>query len=133
MWWVYVLELKPDNEGVSKWYVGHTCRLQRRIHDHMTENSVAWVKRWGVRSVVECIRTTEQDALGLEVGKTTELAIKYGIQNVRGGVNNAAGDCPIPHFWRAPVHGLSPHRVRSRSPNLNVEIDEHNDEHTGDD
>ena len=85
MWWVYVLELKPDNEGVSKWYVGHTCRLQRRMHDHMTEKSVAWVKRWGVRSVVECIRTTEQDTLGLEVGKTTELAIKYGIQNVRGG------------------------------------------------
>ena len=73
MWFVYVLELKPDSEGVTKFYVGHTCRLQRRIHDHMCGNSVAWVRRWGVSSVIQCIRTTEESALGLEVAKTTEL------------------------------------------------------------
>ena len=47
MWFVYVLELKPDSEGVSKFYVGHTCRLQRRVHDHMAGKTVGWVRGWG--------------------------------------------------------------------------------------
>ena len=84
MWFVYVLELKADAQGIPKYYVGHTCRLQRRIHDHMTGKSVGWVRRWGVASVLRVIRTTEEDALGLEVAKTTELKAKYGWQNVRG-------------------------------------------------
>ena len=64
MGFVYVLELKPDDHGNPKYYVGHTCRLQRRIHDHMTCNSVAWVRRWGVTSVLQVVRTTEEDDLG---------------------------------------------------------------------
>ena len=78
MWFVYILELKPDQHGVPKYYVGHTSRLQRRIHDHMTGKSVEWVKRWGVNSVLQVIRTTEEDALGLEVAKCTWLKAKRG-------------------------------------------------------
>ena len=69
MWWVYILELKPDEEGQRKYYVGHTCKLQRRMHDHMTSNRVAWVRRRGVQSVQHCIRTTEESALGLEIAR----------------------------------------------------------------
>ena len=128
MWFVYVLELKPDSEGVSKFYVGHTCRLQRRIHDHMTGKTVGWVKRWGVASVIQCIRTTEESALGLEVAKTTELKLKYGWQNVRGGVDNNPQDSPVPHYWGAPAQGFSPRRVRSRSPIGNIPFEENDDE-----
>ena len=118
MWFVYVLELKPDHDGVPKFYVGHTSRLQRRIHDHMCSKTVAWVKRFGVKSVLRVFRTCEEDALGLEVAKATELKAKYGRQNVRGGVDNNAGESPLPHYWAAPAKGLSP-RARSRSPPTN--------------
>ena len=128
MWFVYVLELKPDSEGVTKFYVGHTCRLQRRIHDHMCGNSVAWVRRWGVSSVIQCIRTTEESALGLEVAKTTELKAKHGWQNVRGGVDNNPRDSPLPHYWEAPAQGFSPRRARSRSPTGNIPFEENDDE-----
>ena len=128
MWFVYVLELKPDSEGVSKFYVGHTCRLQRRIHDHMTGKTVGWVKRWGVCSVIQCIRTTEESALGLEVAKATELKLKHGWQNVRGGVDNNPQDSPVPHYWGAPAQGFSPRRVRSRSPIGNIPFEENDDE-----
>ena len=128
MWFVYVLELKADSEGVSKFYVGHTCRLQRRIHDHMTGSNVGWVKRWGVSSVIQCIRTTEESALGLEVAKTTELKARHGWQNVRGGVDNSPQDSPLPHYWAAPAHGFSPRRARSRSPTGNIPFEENDDE-----
>ena len=105
MWFVYVLELKPDNEGVSKFYVGHTCRLQRRVHDHMMNKTVGWVRRWGVSSVIQCIRTTEESALGLEVAKTTELKAKHGWQNVRGG-----GRQQPTGFTRSPILGSASSR-----------------------
>ena len=50
----------------------------------MTGNSVAWVRRFGVQSMLRVIRATEEDALGLEVAKATELNTKYGWDNVRG-------------------------------------------------
>ena len=84
-WWVYILELKPDDEGVPKYYVGHTKRLQQRIHDHMTGVSCAWVRRFGVLTVLDTLRTTEEGALGLEIAKCTELKVKFGWDNVRGG------------------------------------------------
>ena len=56
---VYELGLKPDEHGTPKYYVGHTCRLQRRIHDHMTGQSVEWVRRWGMVFVLQVLRTTE--------------------------------------------------------------------------
>ena len=131
MWFVYVLELKPDGEGITKFYVGHTCRLQRRIHDHMTGRSVEWVGRRGVASVIQCIRTTADSALGLEIAKTTELKAKHGWQHVRGGVDNNPNDSPVPQYWQAPARGLSPQRVRSRSPLRNIEGYQKNDESEG--
>ena len=130
MWFVYILELKPDQHGVPKYYVGHTCRLQRRMHDHMTGKSVEWVRRYGVNSVLEVIRTTEADALGLEVAKTTFMKAKRGWQNVRGGVDNNPRDSPLPPYWEAPARGLSPHRVRSRSPRGNIDDNQNDDEHS---
>ena len=121
MWFVYVLELKPDKYGVPKYYVGHTCRLHKRIHDHCTGKSVEWVRRWGVASVLQVVRTTQEDALGLEIAKSTWLKAKKGWQNVRGGVDNNPNDSPLPPYWDAPARGLSPCRVRSRSPRINVE------------
>ena len=46
---VYVILLKPDAAGKCKWYVGKTCNLMNRLHDHMVGNSrsAAWVRRWG--------------------------------------------------------------------------------------
>ena len=130
MWFVYVLELKPDQYGIPKYYVGHTCRLQRRIHDHMTGRSVEWVRRWGVSSVIQCHRTTPDSALGLEVAKCTELKAKHGWQNVRGGVDNNPNDSPVPNYWQAPDRGLSPQRMRSRSPLRNLEDNQNDDEHS---
>ena len=130
MWCVYILELKIDLDCVPKFYVGHTSRLQRRIHDHMCSKTVAWVKRFGVKSVLRVFRTCEEDALGLEVAKATELKAKHGWQNVRGGVDNNAGESPLPHYWAAPAQGLSP-RARSRSPAGNILPKENHDDREG--
>ena len=35
---VYVLRLKPDEHGVSKYYIGHTRCLMERIHNHIMGN-----------------------------------------------------------------------------------------------
>ena len=131
MWFVYVLELKPDKYGIPKYYVGHTCRLQKRIHDHCTGKSVEWVRRWGVASVLQVVRTTQEDALGLEIAKATWLKAKKGWQNVRGGVDNNPNDSPLPPYWDAPARGLSPYRVRSRSPRINVEDNQNDDKPEG--
>ena len=80
--------------------------------------------------MLEVIRTTEADALGLEVAKTTWLKAKRGWQNVRGGVDNNPRDSPLPPYWEAPARGLSPHRVRSRSPRGNIEDNQNDDEHS---
>lgn len=130
MWFVNVLELKPDKYGIPKYDVGHTCRLQRRIHDHRTGKSVEWVSRWGVSSVVQCFRTTHDSALGLEVAKCTELKAKHGWQDVRGGVDNNPNESPVPPYWAAPARGLSPQRMRSRSPLRNLEDNQKDDEHS---
>ena len=94
----------------------------------MTGKSVGWVRRWGVQSVLQVIRTTEENALGLEVAKTTELKAKHGWQNVRGGVDNNPRDSPLPQYWSAPPHGLSPRRVRSKSPRGNIPFEENDDD-----
>ena len=114
-WWVYVLELKPDDEGVPKYYVGHTKRLQQRIHDHMTGVSCAWVRRFGVLTVLDTLRTTEEGALGLDIAKCTELKVKYGWGNVRGGGDNNPGSsmAALPRYWQVPSEGLTPRGSRS--------------------
>ena len=118
MWWVYVLELKTDEDGHRRFYVGHTCRLERRLHDHMTGRSCEFVRQYGVSTVLECLKTSEEGALGLEVAKTTEYKLKYGLDYVRGGRdNNPGSSISILHrYWAAPVEGLESYRTRSRSP-----------------
>ena len=119
MWWVYVLELKAGGEdGLPTFYVGHTCRLERRLHDHMTGRSCEWVKQYGVLTVLECLKTSEEGALGLEVAKTTEHTLKHGWDHVRGGRDNTPGSslAVLPRYWQAPPEGLHPRRPRSRSP-----------------
>ena len=117
MWWVYVLELKRG-DGLPKFYIGHTQRLERRLHDHMTGRSCEFVRRHGVLTVLECLKTTEEGALGLEVAKTTEYKLKYGWDHVRGGRDNNPGSslAVLPHYWQAPPEGLTPRSPRSRSP-----------------
>ena len=123
MWWVYVLELKPGEEGLPKFYVGHTSRLERRLHDHMTGRSCEFVRQYGVLTVLECLKTSEEGALGLEVAKTTEYKLKYGWDHVRGGRDNNPGSslAVLPRYWSAPPEGRQPRRARSRSPILNTE------------
>ena len=118
MWWVYVLELKTDEDGHRRFYVGHTCRLERRLHDHMTGRSCEFVRQYGVSTVLECLKTSEEGALGLEVAKTTEYKLKYGWDYVRGGRDNNPGSSisVLPRYWAAPVEGLESCRTRSRSP-----------------
>ena len=118
MWWVYVLELKTDEDGHRRFYVGHTCRLERRLHDHMTGRSCEFVRQYGVSTVLECLKTSEEGALGLEVAKTTEYKLKYGWDYVRGGRDNNPGSslAVLPRYWAAPVEGLESYRTRSRSP-----------------
>ena len=118
MWWVYVLELKTDEDGHRRFYVGHTNRLERRLHDHMTGRSCEFVRQYGVLTVLECLKSSEEGALGLEVAKTTEYKLKYCWGNVRGGRDNNPG-CPLavlPRYWSAPPDGLESRRARSRSP-----------------
>ena len=122
-WWVYVLELKPGEDGLPRYYVGHTRRLQARIHDHMTGRTCAWVKRYGVTTVMDTLRTTEEGALGLEIAKTTELKCKFGWDRVRGGVDNNPGSslAALPNYWGAPPEGLTPRRPRSAGGGANAD------------
>ena len=69
-------------------------------------------------------------ALGLEVAKCTELKAKRGWQNVRGGVDNNPNDSLVPNYWQAPDRGLSPQRMRSRSPLRNLEDNQNDGEHS---
>ena len=121
MWWVYVLELKPCDLGIPRYYVGHTYRLEKRLHDHMTGRSCEFVRQYGVLTVLEGLKTSEEGALGLEVAKTTEYKLKYGWDYVRGGRDNNPGSSIsiLPRYWADPVEGLESCRARSRSPIAN--------------
>ena len=118
MWWVYVLELKAGEDGILRYYVGHTERLERRLHDHMTGRSCEFVRQYGVLTVLECLKSSEEGALGLEVAKTTEYKLKYGWDYVRRGRDNNPGSSlsVLPRYWAAPTEGLFSRRARSRSP-----------------
>ena len=118
---VYVVRLKPDEQGVAKWYVGHTRCLMERLHNHImaNERSAAWVRRWGYEKLVET-RHCEGHASGIttEVGLTVEYKAMYGWDNVRGGQDVNAGSSigSQPSYWEPPEEGLVAHRARSSSP-----------------
>ena len=108
------MELKPDDHGTPQFYVGHIKRMQQKNHDHMAGVSCAWVRRFGVLIVLDTLRTTEEGALGLEIAKCTELKVKFGWDNVRGGVDNNPGSslAALPRYWQAPSEGLTPRGSR---------------------
>ena len=115
---VYVLRLKPDEQGVAKWYVGHTRCLMERLHNHImgNERSAAWVRRWGYEQLVET-RYCEGHASGIttEVGLTIEYKAMYGWDNVRGGqdVNAGSSISAQPSYWEPPEEGLLASRARA--------------------
>ena len=118
---VYVLRLKPDEQGVAKWYVGHTRCLMERLHNHImgNERSASWVRRWGYDKLVET-RYCEGHVSGIttEVGLTVEYKAMYGWDNVRGGqdINTNSSISAQPSYWEPPADGLVAHRARSNSP-----------------
>ena len=84
----------------------------------MTGRYCECVRLFGVLTVLECLKTSEEGALGLEVAKTTEYKLKYGWDYVRGGRDNNPGSSlsVLPRYWAAPTEGLLSRRARSRSP-----------------
>ena len=91
--YVYVLEL--ENQRFS---VGHTECLSQRLHDHWRGKGSAWTKKYPPIRVLDIIKTTLENALGLEEAKTMELKLKYGFNSARGGVDNNPND-HIPPRW----------------------------------
>ncbi len=81
--YVYVLEL--ENQRFS---VGHTECLSQRLHDHWRGRGSAWTKKHQPVRVLDIIKTTIENALGLEEAKTMELKLTLGINSSRGGVVN---------------------------------------------
>ena len=110
MWACYVLELRPGEDGVPTYYVGHTSCLGKRIQDHFLGNeySCDWVRRFGCLRVLDTIKTTEDSALLLEAALTSMYKALYGWANCRGCQDNRADDLSlgIPRFWRAPAEGI---------------------------
>ncbi len=111
MYAVYVLQLRPGEDGVPKFYVGYTSCVGRRIQDHMmgNENSCNWVRRFGVLRVLDTIKTTEDSCLVLEASITSMYKTLYGWSNCRGSCDNRADDLSsgMPRFWRAPADGIA--------------------------
>ena len=93
-WWVYILAL--ENE---KFAVGHSASLSQRIHDHWRGKGSSWCKKHRPIRVVDVIRTTEANALGLEEAKTIEYKLKYGFNSTRGGQDNNPKEHSAPHWW----------------------------------
>lgn len=77
-YWVYCLELNGGN-----FYVGETDNIWMRLADHIggTPSSAKWVKRHGVRRVVEVVRNAEADT---ELLKTLSWMSMFGWERVRG-------------------------------------------------
>ena len=79
MWRVYVLELEAGEDGIPNIYVGHTCSLKRRLHDHAACRSCELVPCYSGLTVLECLKISEEGALGQEVAKRS--IIKKQIQH----------------------------------------------------
>ena len=71
--WVYVLRLRGD-----KIAVGSTGNLTQRIADHFSGQGSAWTKKHPPEEVTRVIRTSAQDAWGLEETMTVALMIQHG-------------------------------------------------------
>ena len=80
---VYVIKLEN-----SKYYVGSSKCMNRRIRVHSSgEYSCAWVKLHPFRCVYALFPVEDDDTnlRQLEEDVVTDMIVKYGIDNVRGG------------------------------------------------
>ena len=92
--YVYVLELSD-----GRFAVGHTECLSQRIASHWRGCGSAWTKKFPPVRVLDIIRTTLDNALGLEEAKTMELKLTYGWSSTRGGTWNSPNDHAPPSWF----------------------------------
>ncbi len=91
---MYVLELSDQ-----RFAVGHTQCLSQRLHDHWRGRESAWTKKYSTNRVLDTIKTTLENALGLEEAKTMELKLLHGWNSTRGGTWNAPHDHAPPRWF----------------------------------
>ena len=107
--YVYVLELKDQRFAVD-----HTECLSQRLHDHWRGQGTAWSKKYPPVRVLDIIKTTIENALGLEEAKTMELKLRFGWNSTRGGTWNAPHDHPPPKWFKdEPTEVDSPSALSS--------------------
>ena len=112
--WVYVLRLVGSSLGghyAPNWYVGQTNDIPARIQEHWTGQGSKWTQAYPPISVVECTEIPNGDAMGFEIAKFTEYALKYSWQRVRGGSFTRVDSGPPP--WWDPT-GLRRKHKRER-------------------
>ena len=69
------------------------------MHDHWRGQGTAWSKKYPPVRVLDIIKTTIENALGLEEAKTMELKLRFGWNSTRGGTWNAPHDHPPPKWF----------------------------------
>jgi predicted GIY-YIG superfamily endonuclease len=75
---IYILRL----EG-GKYYVGKSSNAPRRFNDHFKGRGARWTK---LNKPIQVEDIIENKTLFTEDNVTKQLMLKYGIDNVRGGV-----------------------------------------------
>lgn len=80
---IYVLQLEN-----SKYYIGCTMNLPRRIKQHFSaRGGSSWTRKYKPLGVVKTYKRIPQKYyLGLEAQVTAEMMLVHGIQNVRGAM-----------------------------------------------
>eukprot|EP00571_Detonula_confervacea_P017116 CAMPEP_0172312388 /NCGR_PEP_ID=MMETSP1058-20130122/17329_1 /TAXON_ID=83371 /ORGANISM="Detonula confervacea, Strain CCMP 353" /LENGTH=641 /DNA_ID=CAMNT_0013025823 /DNA_START=228 /DNA_END=2153 /DNA_ORIENTATION=+ len=98
---IYVLECKD-----GKYYVGSTRNRKQRYQEHFESNGrrgSKWTRLHRPLSVIaEYKRIPSRYLMGMESQKTSELMVKYGVNNVRG-----AGYCLVREFTTDDLSGLT--------------------------
>jgi predicted GIY-YIG superfamily endonuclease len=76
--YIYILQLEN-----GKYYVGKTRDIKKRFNEHQSGNGSAWTSKYKPICIEKEIRSTSQFD---EDNYVKEYMMKYGIDNVRGGV-----------------------------------------------
>jgi hypothetical protein len=82
MVYIYVLLLKGDTKGKSKYYIGKTTNPKFRLEKHFSGEGSVWTKKYPPIKVVEFVADCDDYD---EDKYTLKYMDKYGIDNVRGG------------------------------------------------
>lgn len=80
---VYILELEPELDESAMWYVGITNDVERRVHEHYSENGVNWTKRNRVVDYHTVGEWTTADVIENQL--TLVLLYEFGRETTRGG------------------------------------------------